>query len=156
MIVYSCMRKVNEAGIRLIKEFEGLRLKPYLCSAGVPTIGYGTTVYPDGKKVSLKDPAITEEQANHFLMHDVNKVAERVSKLLKVPVSDNEFAALVSFAYNVGVSALASSTLLRMLNSKSDKLQVADQFLRWNKVKGVESLGLTRRRQEERKLFLTQ
>jgi lysozyme len=148
------MRKVNKAGIDLIKSFEGLRLKPYLCPAGVPTIGYGSTLHEDGRKVSLKDPEITKEHASELLEAHVNKDVPNVSKLILVAVNDNEFAALVSFAYNVGVNALGGSTLLKLLNSNANRTAVADQFLRWNKAGGKELPGLTRRRQAERSLFL--
>jgi lysozyme len=148
------MRAVNKAGIDLIKSFEGLHLKPYLCPAKVPTIGYGTIRYPNGTPVSLKDKPITEKQAEEYLMHDVNKIAAGVQKLIKVNVNDNEFAALVSFAYNVGLAAFSGSTLLRLLNSNANRVAVADQLLRWNKAGGKELAGLTRRRQAERALFL--
>lgn len=148
------MRRVSKAGIDLIKSFEGLFLKPYLCPAKVPTIGYGTIMYPNGKKVSIKDASITEAQALEYLEHEVNKKASEIEKMVKVPLNDNEFAALTSFAYNVGSGALQSSTLLKLLNSNADKVSVADQFLRWNKAGGKELSGLTRRREAERSLFL--
>ena len=148
------MRLVNKAGIDLIKGFEGLFLKPYLCPAKIPTIGYGTIKYPSGVSVSLKDAAITEEQATKYLEHEVSEKAKAVERMVKVEINDNEFAALVSFAYNVGTGALEKSTLLKLLNSNVDKTAVADQFLRWNKAGGKELSGLTRRRQAERSLFL--
>lgn len=148
------MRKVNKAGVDLIKSFEGLKLKPYLDAVNIPTIGYGTIQYENGQKVSMKDPAITEERATELLEHEINKKAEAVEKLVKVSLNDNEFAALVAFSYNVGSSALGSSTLLKLLNSNADRVAVADQLLRWNKAGGKELAGLTRRRQAERSLFL--
>lgn len=148
------MRKVNEAGIRLIEDFEGLILEPYLDAVGIPTVGYGTIKYPDGRSVSMKDKPITREQATEYLMHEVNEKASAVESMVKVPLNDNEFAALVCFAYNVGVGALSKSTLLKLLNSKTSKADVADQFLRWNKAGGKELPGLTRRRQAEKSLFL--
>jgi lysozyme len=148
------MRPVNKAGINLIKSFEGLSLKPYLDAVNIPTIGYGTIQYPNGQKVSMKDPAITEAQAIEFLEHEVNMKASVVEDMVKVPLNDNEYAALVSFSYNVGSNALQTSTLLKLLNSGADKVAVADQFLRWNKAGGKELKGLTRRREAERSLFL--
>ena len=148
------MRPVNKAGIDLIKSFEGLFLKPYLDPIKIPTIGYGTIKYPNGKAVTMQDPAITEDQATEYLMHEVEMKASSVEKMVKVPLNDNEYAALVSFSYNVGSGALQSSTLLKMLNAGADKQAVADQFLRWNKAGGKELAGLTRRRQAERSLFL--
>lgn len=148
------MRPVNKAGINLIKSFEGLFLKPYLCPAKVPTIGYGTIKYPTGKAVTLKDPSITEAQAQEYLMYEVEEKASSVEKLVKVVLNDNEYAALVSLSYNVGSGALSTSTLLKLLNAGADRIAVADQFLRWNKAGGKELAGLTRRRQAERSLFL--
>ncbi len=148
------MRKVNKAGIDLIKSFEGLFLKPYLDPIKIPTIGFGTIQYPNGKKVTMQDPAITEAQAEEYLQHEVNQKSAAVEKMVKVPLNDNEFAALASFSYNVGSGALQGSTLLKLLNAGSDRSAVADQFLRWNKAGGQELPGLTRRRQAERSLFL--
>lgn len=148
------MRKVNKACVDLIKSFEGLFLKPYLCPAGVPTIGYGTIKYPNGKDVTLKDSQVTEAQAEEYLKFEIEEKACGVEKLVSVPLSENEFGALVSFAYNLGLGNLKKSTLLKLLNSNSDKAKVADEFLKWNKAGGKELAGLTRRRQAERSLFL--
>lgn len=148
------MRKVNKAGIDLIKSFEGLFLKPYLDPIKIPTIGYGTIKYENGKSVTMADPAITEERAIELLEWEVNEKAHNVERMVKVQINDNEFAALVSFAYNVGWPALEKSTLMKLLNSNADRAAVADQFLRWNKAGGKELAGLTRRRQAERSLFL--
>lgn len=148
------MRRINEAALKLIKSFEGLKLKPYLDSVGIPTIGYGTIMYPSGLKVSMQDKSITEEQAEGFLMYEIMLKTKGVQDMVKVPLNDNEFGALVSFAYNCGVNALKGSTLLKMLNGGSKKEDVADQFLRWNKAGGKVVNGLTRRREAERSLFL--
>lgn len=148
------MRPVNKAGSDLIKSFEGLSLKPYLDSVGVATIGYGTTLYPNGKRVTMQDPVITTGDASQFLIHEIEQKATAVSNMVKVSINDNEYAALVCFAYNVGVGALQGSTLLKLLNAGTDRVAVADQFLRWNKAGGKELPGLTRRRQAERSLFL--
>lgn len=148
------MRNVNKAGLDLIKSFEGLFLKPYLDPIKIPTIGYGTIEYPDGRKVTMQDPAITEQKALELLQHEVDKKAAAVEKLVKVPLNDNEFAALSSFSYNVGSGALGTSTLLKLLNAGADRVAVADQFLRWDKAGGKQLPGLTRRRQAERSLFL--
>jgi lysozyme len=148
------MRKTSKAGIDLIKSFEGLFLKPYLDPIKIPTIGYGTIKYPNGKAVTMSDPAITEAQATEYLEHEVNEKAVNVERMVKVNLNDNEFAALVCFAYNVGWQALEKSTLMKLLNANADKVAVADQFLRWNKAGGKELAGLTRRRQAERSLFL--
>lgn len=148
------MRRVNKAGIDLIKSFEGLFLKPYLCPANVPTIGYGTIKYPNGKSVTLSDAPITEAQAYEYLEYEVNEKASGVEKLVTVSITDNEFASLVSFSYNVGLGALQKSTLLKLLNSKEPRSKVAEEFLKWNKAAGKVLSGLTRRRQAEKALFV--
>lgn len=146
-------RKTNKAGLDLIKSFEGLYLKPYLCPASIPTIGYGSTYYEDNTKVSLQDPAITEERAVQLLQSHLEEHERYVEKLVKININDNQFSALVSFCYNVGPSSLKKSTLLRLLND-GDIAGAGEQFLRWNKANGKELPGLTRRRQAERSLFL--
>lgn len=147
------MRSINQAGLNLIESFEGCVLHPYLDSVKIPTIGIGTTVYPDGKKVTMQDPPITKDQAHSFLKSHMDKDCVAVSAMLKVVVNDNQFAALVSFAYNLGTSALAVSTLLKRLNSGA-VTRAADEFLKWNHAGGMVLAGLTRRRQAERALFL--
>lgn len=130
----------------LIKQFEGLKLSAYLCPAGVPTIGYGTT-----KGVQMGQ-TITAAEAERLLAEDVTVFAKGVSEAVKVPLEQHEFDALVSFAYNVGLGAFRTSTLLRLLNA-GDKAGAARQFDRWNKAGGKPLAGLTRRREAERKLF---
>jgi len=148
------MRRVNKAGLDLIKSFEGLFLKPYLDPIKIPTIGYGTIQYPDGKKVAMTDAPITEAKAVELLQWEVDLKVAAVEKMCKVQLNDNEFAALSSFSYNVGSSALEKSTLMKLLNAGTDRAAVADQFLRWDKAGGKQLPGLTRRRQAERSLFL--
>ncbi len=147
------MRSINQAGLNLIEQFEGCKLKPYLDVAGIPTIGIGTTRYPDGTAVTMQDPPITKVQAYEFLKSHLDKNCQDVESKVKVSVNDNQFAALVSFVYNVGIGAFTSSTLLKKLNS-GDMPGAADQFLKWNRAGGVVVAGLTRRRQAERTLFL--
>lgn len=146
-------RQVNKAGLDLIKAFEGIKLSPYLDSVKIPTIGIGTTFYEDGTKVSMKDPAITEARAEALLMYHLNSFAAKVEKLLKVSVTDNQFAALLAFAYNVGPGALGTSTLLKKLNAQ-DYAGAAGEFEKWNKAGGKVLAGLTRRRQAEKALFV--
>jgi lysozyme len=146
-------RNINKAGIDLIKQFEGLRLKPYLCSAGKPTIGYGATFYEDGKKVTMSDPAITEQRAEDLLKKHLEQFSAAVERNVKVSTTDNQFAALVSFTFNLGEGNLKSSTLLKKLNNK-DYAGAANEFERWNKAGGKILAGLTRRRQAEKSLFL--
>ena len=144
---------LSKTGLDLIKRFESFRAAPYLCSAGVPTIGYGTTVYPNGIKVKLSDQKITQQLAESFLQRHVNAIEKDVSKLVKVTLTQNQFDALVSFAYNVGLGAFNDSTLLKLLNA-GDIDNASKQFERWNKAGGKVSNGLTRRRNAEKALFL--
>ncbi len=140
--------RINEKGLALIKEFEGCRLTAYRCPAGVWTIGYGHT--QDVKS----GMAITKIDAERFLRQDIRRFEEAVTSLIKVPATSNQFSALVSFAFNVGINSLRTSTLLKKLN-RGDLNGAANEFLRWNKAGGKELPGLTRRREAERKLFLT-
>ena len=141
-------RMVNEAGVRLVQEFEGCRLDAYRCPAGIPTIGYGAT----GPDIRM-GMVWTQEQADERLAEDLARFAAGVERLVQVDLTDNQFAAIVSFAFNVGLGALRDSTLLRKLNA-GDYLGAADQLPRWNKGGGRVLAGLTRRRAAERGLFL--
>ena len=142
--------KTSQDGVNLIKSFEGLRLTAYRDPVGVLTIGYGTT-----KGVS-PGMQITQSQAEAFLKQDLAQFEQAVNDDVKVKLSSDQFDAVVSFTYNVGEGALASSTLLRLLN-QGDYQGAAAQFARWNKGDGgVELAGLTRRRQAEKALFLGQ
>lgn len=136
----------NDKGINLIKEFEGCRLKSYLCPAGVWTIGYGHT---QGVK---PDMVITQLDAERFLRQDLKRFEDAISTLVKVSLTPNQFSALVSFVYNVGINAFKNSTLLRKLNQKDYK-GAANELLRWDKVNGKPLLGLTKRRIAEKDLF---
>ena len=140
---------------KIIAQFEGLRLEAYPDSAGVWTIGYGTTKNPDtGAKIKQGDK-ITKAKALDWLKKDTASFKAGVQKLVKVPVNDNQLAALTSLAYNIGLTAFSRSTLLSLLNSKVNKELVAAQFLRWNRAGGQIVRGLTIRRKLESDLFLT-
>jgi lysozyme len=137
----------SEKGLNLIKRFEGLQLKTYICPAGKLTIGYGHT----GKDVK-KGMAINISEAENLLKNDVAKFEKEVNSLVKVPLKQYEFDALVSFCYNLGATALAQSTLLKKLNA-SDKQGAGGEFIRWNQSKGLPIQGLTARREAEQALF---
>ena len=147
--------KLDSKGYDLIKEFEGFSNRPYKCSANIPTIGYGNTFYPDGKRVSMLDKQITKEYADEIFKNVVDNFAFKVSKLIKSKVTQNQFNALVSFAYNVGIGNLEKSTLLKLVNINPNDAMIAKQFLRWNKAKGKELKGLTNRRIKESALYYT-
>jgi lysozyme len=123
--------KIDNKGIELITSFEGFRSKPYLCPANVPTIGYGTTRYPTGIKVSLKDTAITKEQALIFLKNDISFYEKAVDSLCNDNLTQNQFNALVSFTYNLGANALKTSSLLKKVNTNRNDPTIKNNFLLW-------------------------
>jgi len=142
--------KISQNGIELIKSFEGCVLTGYPDVGGVPTVGYGSTG-PD-VYIGMK---ITQAEAERRLAKELEHFENGVSNLVKVAINQNEFDALVSFSFNVGLGSFQRSTLLRTLNDRADKNLVASEFLRWNKVDGKPVEGLTRRRKAEQALFLT-
>lgn len=142
----------SKVGIDLVSSFEDTKLQAYDDGVGVWTIGTGTTVYPNGQKVKRGDTC-TLAQAKAYFAHDLMRFESSVNDLVKVPLSQNQFDALVSLVYNIGTGAFAGSTLLKKLNAK-DYAGAADQFLVWNKGGGKVLKGLVRRRADERALFL--
>lgn len=145
--------RASENGINLIKKFEGCRLTAYQDSVGVWTIGYGWTQPVDGKPVG-KGMTITQQKADDLLKQGVIQYENGVNSLVKVQLNQNQFDALVDFAYNLGVNALKGSTLLRKINT-GDYAGAANEFTKWNKAGGKELVGLTRRREAEKSLFLS-
>jgi lysozyme len=143
---------INASGLSIIRRFEGLRLEPYLCPAGIPSIGYGA-VRIGGRKVTLKTRPISKSRADELLGEQVRTFEQAVVRLISSPLTWNEFSSLVSFCYNVGAGALQRSTLRQKLN-RGDYLGAANQFGRWRMGGGRVLLGLVRRRAEERSLFL--
>lgn len=143
-----CEPTLNQATLDLIKEYEGIRLTAYRDPVGVWTIGYGHT------KGVKKGQVITQEEANQLLKDDLKEAQAGVERLVTVKLTDNQYGALVSFVFNLGAGALARSTLLRELNQK-DYESAAGQFKHWVNAGGKRLNGLVRRRDAERKLFLT-
>lgn len=139
--------RTGPEGIALIKAFEGCGLKAYLCPAGVPTIGYGST----GPHVKLGQ-TITRAQAELLLKLDLLRFEAAIARLVTVPLNQNQTDALISFAFNVGIGALEKSTLLKKLND-GDYNAVPSQLQRWNKAGGKVLPGLVRRRLAEGELF---
>jgi lysozyme len=146
--------KLNKKGIDLMHEFEGLSLTAYLCPANVPTIGYGNTYYESGRKVKMGD-VITKERADILFAYIAESFAVQVRQLVKVPLNENQFSALVCFAYNLGIDNLKSSTLLKKVNAKPTDTNIQEEFLKWNKAGGKVLNGLTRRREHEAHLYYT-
>lgn len=142
------------SALNIIKKFEGLKLIAYPDTGNIWTIGYGSTKNKDTGQSIKRGDKIDLETAERWLKMDVNEREKKIKELIKVPISSNALAAVTSLAYNIGTSAFANSTLLRLLNQGEEKNIVADQFLRWNKVNGKVVDGLTNRRKLERELFL--
>jgi len=138
-------------GINIIKKFEGFSLKAYLCSSNNWTIGYGHTG-PDIKENSI----ISIEEANAFLLEDIKDFELNIKDCIKstIQLNQNQFDALVSLSFNIGKTAFKNSTLIKQLN-KGEINKAANHFLDWVKIDGKTSKGLTKRRLEERTLFLS-
>lgn len=137
---------LSDEYVNMIKELEGFKSTAYKCSAGTITIGYGHSEHIDS--LALHTPSISEEDATVILEQDLLRFASAVNDAVKVQLTDNQFAALTFFCFNIGESAFKKSTLVRLLN-QGDYDSVPGQMLRWNKIKGVPSIGLTHRRQKE-------
>lgn len=137
---------ISNKGLNLIKHFESLQLKAYKCSANVWTIGYGHT-----KNVKEGD-RISEDQANYFLMQDLYSVERAIIRHVKTEINQNQFDALCSLIFNIGITAFKDSTLLNKLNN-NDFNGASNEFKRWNRVNGIVMRGLIRRRQAEQDLF---
>lgn len=140
--------RISEKGIELIKSFEGLRLEAYLDSVAVPTIGYGHT-----RGVKLGQ-TITQEQADALLEEDIHEFELAIQRLVHVNLTQNQFDALVSFTFNLGIGSLKQSTLLKKLNA-GDITGAANEFNRWVYAGGKKLTGLVKRRSAERLLFIT-
>lgn len=159
-------RQINDAGLKLVQEFEGFasrkfrsgqlvpdgKVAAYFDPVRIPTIGFGHTRTVTASDVDVK--SITRQQAEQLLREDLADAEAAVSELVKKPLNDNQFSALVSFVFNLGAGAFKQSTMLKLL-TESQYTEAANQFPRWDKAGGVQLPGLTRRRKAERELFLT-
>ena len=146
--------KPSQKCIDLIKQFEGFFPDAYLCPASVPTIGFGTIKYQNGNKVHLGEK-ITMQQAEDELMYELKKIC----MVFKPNLNQNQFDALVSFAYNLGTGALLNSTLYKKVKANPNDVSIRDEFMKWNKArvngKLKELKGLTRRRKAEADLYFS-
>ena len=145
--------KLDDSGYKLIQGFEGLSLVPYLCSAKVATIGYGATFYPSGKKVTMQDAPISLATAKWMFKETADKFAADVNKMIKANINQNQFNAIVSIAYNIGLAGLAKSSLLKKVNANPSDPTITNSFMIWNKAGGKVLNGLTKRRAIEAKLY---
>ena len=142
-------RLAVEIAAALCRRFEGLHLRPYLCPAGVPTIGYGATYYEDGTRVTLSDPPISRQRAEELLgWHIENVYRPAVLKLCPGADTPERLAALIDFAFNLGVGNLRASTLRKRVNAKRWD-DVRTELMRWTKAGGRELRGLVKRREAE-------
>ena len=152
--------KISENGLKLIQEFENFEAKPYLDSARVWTIGYGSTYYPNGKPVTGRDKPITREYAETIQRNVIATDFEPViNELLEKEIASgfitqNMYDAIISLAYNIGVNGFKKSSVLRLLK-QGDKENAGNAFLLWNKAGGKVLKGLVNRRKKERELFLS-
>lgn len=154
------MIQINDDCINLIKSFEGFAANAYhdaIDPAGVDTVGYGTIVYPpnylDGKRVKVGDPRITTVQAFDFLKWEVELKTAGVDLLIRDDLNVNQFGALVSFAYNLGLGALKGSTLRKKVNINPLDPTIRAEFMKWDMASGAHIKGLARRRQAEADLY---
>jgi lysozyme len=138
--------------IKLIKQFEGCRLRAYQDAVGIWSIGFGSTRYTDGAKVNMGD-VITMEKADAMLYITLQDFAYWVYYYVQMPLTQNQFDALCSFAYNVGIGAFRRSTLLKKINVDPNDPTIEAEFLKWNKAGGKVLVGLTKRRQQEADLY---
>jgi lysozyme len=145
--------KTGTAGIEIIKSFEGFRSAPYKCPAGIPTIGYGATFYPGGKKVTMTDATITEARGTELLQSMLVSFEQYVDSYCRDDINQNQFDALVSFAYNLGPANLKSSTLLKKVNANPEDETIRAEFMKWTKAGGRVLRGLVRRREAEANLY---
>jgi len=139
----------------LIKNFEGFRSGAYLDQAGIPTIGYGFTHYPNGVQVKMGDASMSEQQGDYYLTLVIQPYEQAINDFVTVTLNQNQFDALVDFCYNLGQNALKTSTLLDILN-KGDYKGASEQFPLWCHCDGVKNQGLLNRRLAEQSLFNTE
>ncbi len=147
--------RISPNGLEFIKHWEQFRSKPYKDSSGVPTIGFGTTYYPNGERVRLTDPEITLEQALEIYHDNLLIYQIAVDSFTRDDINQNQFDALVSFAYNAGIQALKTSKLLRLINENPNDPEIAKQFLRWVYDEGRKVRGLINRRNAEINLYFS-
>lgn len=137
---------------QFLKSKEGLRLKAYICPAGKWTIGYGNTFYEYGSKVKKGD-TISKNRAEELFENILYQFSKEVKSLLKTELNDNQFSALVSFSYNVGIGNFSKSTLLKLVNINPSNPSIKNEFIKWNKGGGKVLAGLTSRRAKESDIY---
>ena len=144
--------QVNAEGYALIKKFEGCKLKAYRCPANVLTIGYGNTFYENGDKVKEGD-VITQQRAEELAKFIIDQFAVSITPFIKQPLTENQFSACVSLAYNIGTGNFKKSSVFKKLNINPNDATIADSFRLWNKGGGKILAGLVKRREAEIQLY---
>ena len=152
--MHDMQREAIRIAASICKSFEGFKSTPYLCPAGVPTIGYGSTFYPGKIKVTLQDTSISAEQAEQILMYVLSMYAQNVSKLSPI-LNENEshLGAVISFAYNLGVARYRASTFRSRIDSGACA-GARVEIVKWTRCGGRVLPGLVRRRQAEAKFLV--
>jgi lysozyme len=150
----SVLAKNFASALTFIKEQEGLRLNAYQDTGGKWTIGWGSTWNFDKAREVVQGDTIDKETAQRWLEMETSTIAKTIRNLVKVSININQLNALISLTYNIGPTGFKNSTLLKLLNSGTSKIVVADQFLRWSYDDGIYSTSLNNRRKRERELFL--
>lgn len=145
----------GKKGLELIKKYEGFYSKPYLDPIGIPTIGYGATYYPNKVKVTMADKSLTEKEASDLLIKMLKVYENQVALLVKKPINQNQFDALVSFTYNLGATNLGKSTLLKKVNNNPHDPTICQEFEKWNRAGGKVLNGLIKRRKDEADLYFS-
>lgn len=146
--------KVSDAGAAFIRKWEGCKLVAYQDLKGIWTIGFGNTMYPNGASVKQGD-TIIQAEADILFRSILSRFETSVSKLIRNDVTQNQYDALVSFCYNVGIGAFGGSQLLRLVNRNANNPLIKDEFMKWNRSGGIASKGLTNRRMGEAKMYFT-
>lgn len=146
---------ISENGIKFIAKEEGFRSTPYLDAVGVPTIGYGSTYYENGTKVTMKDKAITLERGTTLFRNTLHKYVLTVSSSIKRSINQNQFDALVSLCYNIGQAGFASSTVVKRVNANPCDATIREAFNMWKKGGGKVLPGLVARRKREGDLYFS-
>ena len=144
--------KINEDGLNIIKHYEGWSSTPYLCPAGIPTIGYGSIWDLEGDRVTMEHREISEKEGEILLLRELSHIYKALARLVKVPLTANQYSALCSFCFNVGTGNFQASTLRNRLNRK-DYSGAASEFWKWRRGGGRILPGLVRRRKSEEVLF---
>lgn len=144
--------KLDQNGYKLIQGFEGLKLNAYKDSAGIPTIGYGNITYIDGSRVKMGDK-ISQEDADKLFQYYADRFSKQVDSVVIATINQNQFNALVSLAYNIGIGAFSKSTLLKKVNTNSCDTSIKTEFMKWVNAGGKKVQGLVNRREKESEIY---